>query len=240
MKKVFYFIFLFSGWFCFSQNQDRDSISRPKQHIKEEADSTFSFKEDFNWDALFLDYTDSLSTDKIKLEEVEIIAPLKFDDPKERSAYLLLKRRTEKVWPYAVLAAERLEVLRERLDLLESNRDKRVYTRRVQKYMEDQFTDQIKDLTKSEGKILVKLLHRQTGETTFETIKDLRTGWRAFRYNVTAGFFTISLKEEFNPLENKEDYFIENILRRGIQAGYLEDQEPALKFDYSEIFRKWN
>lgn len=242
LKNIVIILFLLNVGLGLAQVENPDSLqiqdSKEKDSLKTLIlDLSIDADTDFN--SIFSEYTDSLSTDRIRLERVEIVAPFKFDSREERRQYLILKRKTEKVWPFAVVATERLNVLRERLDVLESKYDKRVYTRRVQNYMEEQFTKQLRDLTKTEGQILVKLMNRQTGETTFEVIRDLRTGWRAFRYNVTAGVFTISLKEEYNPLENKEDFYIEHIIRRGIQMGDLENQTPVIDIDYSEIMEKW-
>lgn len=243
LKNIFLILLLMNVGWSTAQVQKKDSLdienSSKKDSVHAEIPGLSIQMRGMDFDMNFLDYTDSLSTDKIRLERVVLVAPFNYKSRAERREYLILKRKTEKVWPYAVLAAERLSSLEKRLDLLESNYDKKVYTRRVQKYMENQFTDQLKDLTKTEGQILVKLLNRQTGETTYEIIRDLRTGWRAFRYNLTAGLFTISLKEEYNPLENREDYYIEHILRRGIQMGDLEHQAPSVNIDYDKVMEKW-
>src|SRR5699024_202810 len=128
--------------------------------------------------------------------------------------YLILRRKTLKVWPYAVTAADRLMTLRERLEKLNTKRAKKEYTKIAQNYLEDEFKGELKKLTKTEGQILVKLIYRQTGETTFDIAKDLRSGWNAFWYNTTASLFTISLKETYDPYSVKEDFFIEHILQR--------------------------
>jgi hypothetical protein len=84
------------------------------------------------------------------------------------------------------------------------------------------------------------LIHRQTGRTAFALVKELRTGWRAFWYNTTASVFDISIKEEYNPFEVKEDYLIEDILERSFQADLLERQKPSFPIDYLELTVHWN
>ena len=74
------------------------------------------------------------------------------------------------MYPYAKLAAERLEALTERLNTLESKRKKKKYAKKVQKYIEEEFSGELKKLTRTEGQILIKLIHRQTGKTTFTLI----------------------------------------------------------------------
>ena len=176
---------------------------------------------------------------EVKLEEVIIYPKLKFEDRKDFRNYLILKRKTKKVWPYAKLASERFEVLNNRLESIESKGDKRRYTKVVQNYIEDEFTEELKKLTKTEGQILVKLIHRQTGITTFDLVKDLKSGWNAFWYNTTASFFNISLKEQYNPSGNKEDFYIEDILQREFQSGNLEQQAPKVDIQLLELMDKW-
>jgi hypothetical protein len=182
---------------------------------------------------------DSIPRSLIELREVIVLPRLSFSNNEERRQYLILKRRTHKVYPYAKLAAERLVTLQERLSTLETKRKKKKYAKRVQKFIEDEFSAELKKLTKSEGRILLKLIYRQTGETAFDLIKELRNGWRAFWYNSTANVFDLSLKVSYNPLEVKEDYLIEDILIRAFQGERLERQEPAFDIDFYDLTDKW-
>ncbi|RAJ26489.1 uncharacterized protein DUF4294 [Gelidibacter algens] len=182
---------------------------------------------------------DSIPVAIIDLDPVVVLNRLKFDDKEARIRYLILKRKTIKVYPYAKLAAERLVELNKRLATLERKSQKRQYAKIIQKYIEEEFSAELKKLTRTEGQILVKLIHRQTGETTFELIKELRSGWRAFWFHNTAKFFDISLKEEFNPLDVSEDYLIEDILERAFQSGQLERQKSAFPVDYFDLKTKW-
>lgn len=182
---------------------------------------------------------DTTYVSEVELDEVIIYPKLKFKDRNDFRSYLILKRKTKKVWPYAKLASERFQALNERLESIESKSDKKRYTKVIQRYVENEFTDELKKLTKTEGQILVKLIHRQTGITTFELVKDLRSGWNAFWYNTTANFFNISLKEEYNPSINKEDFYIEDILQREFQSGALESQAPKIQINHLELLTEW-
>ena len=182
---------------------------------------------------------DSIPKQAIVLDEVLVLPDLNFKDKKTRIKYLILKRKTRKVYPYAKLAAERLTELNKRLADLKTKRKKKRYAKVIQKYIENEFSAELKKLTRTEGQILVKLIHRQTGKTTFELIKELRNGWRAFWYNNTAKLFDISLKREFKPLSIEEDYYIEDILQRAFQNGFLERQSPAFEINYYDLTDKW-
>lgn len=182
---------------------------------------------------------DSIPQTTINLEEVMLLHKLQFDSRDDRLRYLILRKKTIKVFPYAKLAAQRLDSMDARMALLKRNRDKKRYTKRVQKYIESEFSEELKKLTRTEGQILVKLIHRQTGIKAFDLVKDLRSGWRAFWYNTTANMFDISLKSEFDPWNVKEDYLIEDILQRNFQNGTLEKQEAAIKHDFFDLTNKW-
>ena len=182
---------------------------------------------------------DSVPRTYIDLDEVMLLHKLKFDSKKDRIRYLILRRKTIKVYPYAKMAAERLDSMNARLATLTKKRDKKRYTKQIQKYIEGEFSEELKKMTRNEGQILVKLIHRQTGKTAFNLIKELRSGWRAFWYNTTASMFDISLKREFDPLNEKEDYLIEDVLQRNFQSGRLERQDSAIEFDFYDLTNKW-
>jgi hypothetical protein len=183
---------------------------------------------------------DSIPREIIDLEEVVLLNKLEFNSKEDRRRYLILRRKTRKVYPYAKLASERLTTMTERLKTIEKRGDRKKYTKRIQKYIEEEFSEKLKKLTRTEGQILVKLIHRQTGRTAFDLVKELRTGWRAFWYNTTANVFDISIKEEYKPFEVKEDYLIEDILERSFQSNILERQKPSQKIDYLDLTSHWN
>lgn len=182
---------------------------------------------------------DTIPRSSIDLNEVIVFKRLQFDNKEERRRYLILRRKTRKVYPYAKLAAERLVALNNRLDSIETKSGKKRYTKIIHKYLEEEFAKELKKLTRTEGQILIKLIHRQTGETAFDLIKRLRSGWKAFWYNTTASAFDISLKREFDPVEIEEDYLIEDILQRSFQSGILDTQENALGYRYIDLSNKW-
>ena len=182
---------------------------------------------------------DSVAVSVVQLREVYLMSKMRFATKEERIRYLILKRKTLKVYPYAKLAAERLDTLNMRLATLKRKSDQRKYAKIIQRYIEDEFSEELKKMTRTEGQILVKLMHRQTGKTTFEQIKELRSGWRAFWFNSTAKLFDISLKKEFDPENVAEDFMIEDILLRAFRDGRLEHQNSAFPIDYDDIRDKW-
>jgi hypothetical protein len=99
----------------------------------------------------------------------------------------------------------------------------------IEKYIEGEFSEELKKLTRSEGQILVKLIHRETDITTHSLIKTYRNGWRAMVYQLTAKLFDIDLKAEFDPQHVKEDLWIEDILVRSGVERKIDHQKSTRK-----------
>ena len=182
---------------------------------------------------------DSIPTYGIPLKEVVLFQPLRFKTRLELKRYLILRRKTLKVYPYAKLAADRLTILNERLDNLDYKRSRKKYLKRMEKFIYEEFEDELKKFSRSEGKILIRLVHRQTGITTYDLVKELRTGWKAFWYQTTASLFKLSLKDTFDPEYSFEDYLIEDILQRAFADQYLEEQASSLDYNLDDLYFIW-
>jgi hypothetical protein len=182
---------------------------------------------------------DTIVNSSIELEEVVLFQPLKFYNYDEAKEYVILRQRTFKVYTYAKIAADRLNVLTGRLEQIKSNRKRRVYLRRMEDFIYNEFEKELKKLSRSQGKILIKLVHRQTGETTHNLVKELRNGWRAFVYQTTASIFKLSLKDIYSPDTVYEDYLIEDILQRAFAVDRLERQDTALDYDLDSLYQYW-
>ena len=85
----------------------------------------------------------------------------------------------------------------------------------------------------------MKLLNRQTGLTAHSIVSEYRNKFRALLYNTAASIYSISLKDEYEPFEDYEDYLIEDILQRSFSDGSLEKQDYALDFDLDELYVFW-
>ena len=180
---------------------------------------------------------DTLLEEPIQLQEV-IIHRNKLD-PQAQKEYLLLQNRVYKVYPYAKIASDRLMALNQNMDKLKTNREKRKYFKIAENYIENEFSDKLKKLSHKQGQILVKLIYRQTGVSTYELIKEHKSGWKAFWSNTTAKFFDINLKTIYAPYQVNEDFLIETILDRAFTNGRLVKQEPAITVNIDELTDFW-
>ncbi len=110
----------------------------------------------------------------------------------DKERYLRLKRNVLRVLPYAIYAQKRYEQL---------DREREI---------KEKINNEVKNLSVSQGKILIKLIERQTGNTSYELVKDMRGSVSAFVYQGVARVFGHNLKTTYDP---NEDFEIENIIR---------------------------
>lgn len=134
------------------------------------------------------------------------------EEEKYRRDMAILRGRILRVYPYAKATSEQLVILNKNLELLQTNREKKIYIKRSQAYLEGEFKEKLKKLSRNDGRVLLKLIHRQTGETTFDLIKEFKSGWTAFWSNTTAKTFSLNLKSEYHPDTVLEDFYIETQL----------------------------
>lgn len=187
-------------------------------------------------DTLKMTTQDSAVLYSIELKEV-IVGNDAIEE--ERKKMLILKRRVYKTYPYAKMTAEKLVQLNTTMDKLKTKKEKKKYFKIVEKYLQEEFEPRLKKLSRKDGQILVKLIYRQTGETTFDLIKDYKSGWKAFWSNNTAKLFDINIKEDYQPFNELEDFYIESILVTAFRQGHLVKQEPAKPIDLKNLAIIW-
>lgn len=187
--------------------------------------------------------TDTIESDTIamsfEMEEVVITNVKDNVSPELKKQLAILRRRVLKVYPYAKIASERLTMLNQNMAKLKTEKEKKKYAKIVEKYLEDEFEAKLKKMSRKDGQILVKLIHRQTGHTTFDLIKEHKSGWKAFWSNRMAKLFSINIKSTYNPMNVAEDYYIEGFLLQAFEDRKLVQQAPAFTIDYDAVKEKW-
>jgi len=180
---------------------------------------------------------DTIFNDTIQLEEI-VISKGKID-VESKKQFTLLKNRVYKTYPYAKLASERLTALNRGMASLKTNKEKKKYFKIVENYLTNEFEAQLKKLSRKQGQILIKLIHRQTGVTTFELVRNLKSGWTAFWSNTTAKMFNLNMKTQYLPYEVNEDFLIETILVRAFNSGRLIEQKSAKPVNHEDLTNFW-
>jgi len=127
-----------------------------------------------------------------------------------RKQYLRLKSNVLKVLPYAIFAQKRYEQLDRDLAVTTDKKKQKELVSRCENEIKEMFNREIKNMTVSQGKILIKLVDRQTGQSSYDMVKEMKGGLTAFFYQGVARVFGHNLKSTYDP---KADFEIENIIR---------------------------
>ncbi|MDR0745739.1 MAG: DUF4294 domain-containing protein [Mediterranea sp.] len=146
----------------------------------------------------------------MQLREVLIFKPLKFKNEKERKEYDRLVRNVKRTLPIAKEVQRTIIETYEYLETLPNKREKEKHIKRVEKGLKEQYTAQLKKLSFSQGKLLIKLVDREANQTSYELAKAFLGPFKAGFYQAFAGLFGASLKKEYNPLG--EDKLTERVV----------------------------
>ncbi len=151
------------------------------------------------------------------LSEIHITAPMYFVSEKDRINFDRLVRNVKKVYPYAKLAGLKLKEYNDILAKAPNEIERRKIMKKAEAEIKEQFGDDLKKLTFSQGKILIKLLYRETGNTSYELVKELRGVFVAFFYQTFARLFGYNLKTSYDPTgEDKPIEIIINLIEKGL------------------------
>jgi len=146
----------------------------------------------------------------IHLKEIVVFPELIFKSKQEARRYTKLMRDLKRVYPYAKLAKDKLEELEREYVVLKTDKEKKEFTKTIEKQLLDQFGPELKKLTVTQGRLLLKLIDRETGNTSYELVKELRGTFSAVFWQAIARLFGSDLKSEYNA--EGDDYLIERVI----------------------------
>ena len=152
------------------------------------------------------------------LPELYVYPPLKFKNERQRRAYNRLVYNVKKVLPIAQQVNGLIAETYETLEMLPTKKEKQAHISRVERDIKAQYTPQMKKLTYSQGKLLIKLVDRECNQSSYEIVQAFLGPARAAFYQVFAWTFRASLKKEYHPEE--EDKLIERVVRQ-VETGQL-------------------
>jgi hypothetical protein len=152
------------------------------------------------------------------LDEVTITPPYSGTVPKNPVKYSKLIRDVKKVYPYAVIAGVKLKEYNDMIAQTTDETEKKKKLKQAEEDLKQQFTDDIENMTLTQGKILLKLIYRQTGVSSYEIVKELRGSLRAIFWQTLARVFGANLKVDYDP--TGDDKAIEDIVQQ-IENGSL-------------------
>lgn len=146
----------------------------------------------------------------MNLKEVKIVPPWKFKSKRQHKRYSKLVISVKKTLPYARLAQHRMNEIALALDTIRGEKNRKVYVKKAEQELFKEFEQPLRKLTFSQGRMLIKLIDRETGETSYELIKELKGGFSAFMWQSIARLFGSNLKSEFD-MEG-DDAMVEHII----------------------------
>lgn len=149
---------------------------------------------------------------------VEIFDFKVFKNKRDARKNTRLIRNVKKVYPWAKLAGAKLLEYESILSRIEKENEKRKVMKKVEQEIQEEYGGELKKLTFSQGKILIKLIDRETGNSSYDLVKDFRGGFMAFFYQSFARIFGYDLKIKYDP--QGEDRNIEVIVRM-IESGVI-------------------
>jgi hypothetical protein len=166
------------------------------------------------------------------LKGVNIYEQRTFASAKERKKYNKLKRDVLKVYPFAQLAGEKLNDYESQIDSMKSEREKKKFLKQVEQDLQHEFGDELTDLTITQGTILLTLVDRETGDTSYELVKQLRGTVSAFFWQGLARVFGHNLKDGYDP--NGDQDMIEDIILRIENGEYSLSDNDVQQIPMSE------
>jgi hypothetical protein len=193
MKKIllFYFFYLLANFTAFTQN------SIPETNLPNKV-------------VVFAKIEHGDTIPMVQLPEVSVYALRVFEGKRDIRNIQRMIFHVKKAYPYAKLAGIKLHEYENILAQTQSDSERRKIMRQAEKELNDQFGEDLKDLTFTQGKILLKLIDRETGDISYNLVKDLRGGFAAVFYQGFARLWGYNLKTHYDP--KGEDELIEAIV----------------------------
>lgn len=194
MKKILLFSFFLTiiNFAAFTQNSIPEGIHSPDKVV------------------VFAKVEHGDTIPMVQLPEVSVYALRVFEGKRDIRNIQRMIYHVKKAYPYAKLAGIKLHEYEDILSQTRSDSERRKIMRQAEKELNDQFGEDLKDLTFTQGKILLKLIDRETGDISYNLVKDLRGGFAAVFYQGFARLWGYNLKSHYDP--KGEDELIEAIV----------------------------
>ena len=154
----------------------------------------------------------------VNLVGVTITHTLSSDEVERQKEFQRLKFDVIKTYPYAKLASQKLNFINQQVSAMSTEKEKKKFIKKTEDDLKSQFEKDLKHMSMKQGRILIKLIDRQTGNTSYSLVKELRGNLQAFFWQGMARLFGSNLKSEYD--SQGEDYKIEFIVRQ-IELGQI-------------------
>lgn len=169
------------------------------------------------WYKMVDEYGDTVRM--IEIKEVVVFPPMKFKNKKQEEFYWRTVRDVRKTLPYAKAASQTLLETYEYIQMLPDQKERERHLQTMEKDIVAQYKPAIMKLTKNQGKTLLKLINRETDQSSFNIVKAFLGSFRAGFWQTFGRFFGMNMKAGFHPEKNEEDAIIDRIATLIEQGG---------------------
>lgn len=145
----------------------------------------------------YVDGSDTVAV--VSLRDIYVFPEIKFKNKKEQHKYTKLVRDVKRTLPYAKMVYETLIETYEYMETLPTEKERQAHLKRMEKELFKEYKPELKKLTFSQGKLLIKLIDRECNQSSYNLLKAYLGSFRAGFWNIFAGMFGASLKTEYNP-----------------------------------------
>ena len=154
------------------------------------------------------------------LRPVTIWPRLKFKNDKEKAAYDRLVRNIKITLPYAKMIRETLIETYEYVETFPTQKEREEYLKRMEKELFKQYKPVLKRFSKRQAKVLIKLIQRETDQSSYQIVKAFLGSFRAAFWQGFGKLFGVSLRGKYQPQKNKDDAMMERIATQ-VEEGIL-------------------
>ncbi len=144
------------------------------------------------------------------LQEVVVVSKRVFKDQADQYRYNRLRDNIVTVYPYAKEAGTIFSEINDQLAQMDKKKERKKFVKQKEKELDMLYENSLKNLTVTQGDLLVKLIARETGLTVYELISEFKNPFSAFYWNKLSAFYGYSLKQQYDPQEQRD---IEMIVR---------------------------
>jgi len=173
----------------------------------------------FSQDKILVSPYITVDGEKILTSKIPQFDVIDFRSNEERKSFFKLKRRVLKIYPFAIETKQKVDSLNYELNKIGKKRKQRKHIKAVTKLVKKQYTKALKNLTMKEGRILIKLIYRETGISTYDLLREYRGWWNTTMWQTFARMYDLNLKTSFDPINVREDMFIDKIIEQAKREG---------------------
>lgn len=156
----------------------------------------------------------------IHMRDLTVFPPMQFKNKKQEEEYWRTVRDVKILLPYAKLVSETLIETYEYIETFETQKEREAYLKSMEKSIFEQYKPIFRRFSKRQAKILIKLIQRETHQSSYDIVKAFLGSFRATFWQGFGKLFGVSLKGEFKPSKNKEDAILDRVAR-GVEQGTL-------------------